>query len=194
MSLKSLMLLFVVAIISPVTSAQVTCSPKVDKEMCTAAAVFVGLVVDHGTYRGIAIPTQVVTPGEYAKQLADARALEEREQAFLPTENGNAEEKNSEFKGVIFPDKFSPWHRHTFASDGPDTRSSFVTFFRDTPDSRSVSRILISSVAFESADDIKAGGQQVNCQSSSDRCVRRRPYNVGRTIRGISCGDISADG
>ena len=157
MRVKLLVLLLAVSGVLPVTRAQVTCSPKVDKEMCAGAAAILGIVVDHGTYRGVGIPTEIVTPGEYAKQLADVRALEEREQAFLPTENGNVVEKGSEFKGAIFPDKFSPWHRHTFASNASDTESSFVTFFRDTPDSRFVSRILISSVAFEGTDEIKVG-------------------------------------
>ncbi len=115
--------------------AQVSCSPNVEKNVCAGAARNLDQVVDHGAYAGVAIPTEIVTPSEYVKRLADVRELEEREQSIL----GGPD------KAAKSPDEFSPWHRHTLTSNGTQQ----ITFFREKPLSGFVSTILISSVAFE---------------------------------------------
>src|SRR5271156_4421993 len=160
-------------------TAQVSCSPNVSKAECAAVAQGLNLVVDHGVLRGVGIPVELVTPAEYKKRLADTKEQESRELGFA----GGLDNAASH------PNQFSPYFRHSLTNIWSDT----TTFFRDKPNSRFVSVILISTEAFEGVELYPItegpgkGGSGVRSDGHFDRS---KVDSVGSFIAGFLAGTM----
>jgi len=111
---------------------QVTCSPGVDKEMCTNVNTWLPPLLHSVTSKQISVT--VVTPDEYKQQLIDFGEREVRETTL----------QGGEYKAMNCPTCFSVWYRHTLANAiEPD-----ITFIRHSANTAVPDSILISSDAF----------------------------------------------
>lgn len=110
-------------------SAQVSCSPSANADMCRDASGFFPV--------GIRIPIEIVTPVEYKSRLAD---FDRREESMSsdPDKDGG--------RSVIDVEHFTIFHKHVLFQTYADT----ISFLRDRPSDKTPSRILVSSEVFES--------------------------------------------
>jgi hypothetical protein len=126
------------------SSAQIGCSAKVPPETCQSITDAFG-ILDHHIVPGKSYPVEVVTPDEYKQRIAafnadDAEHMSEVGRACEGKGNLNTE-RCQVFLNTFFTNVLGMGRSRLFWN----TFDADVAFVRDTPNSRSPDRIVLST-------------------------------------------------